>query len=125
MWEPVGLEPVSKRMCHILPNAVFQLVFERRNPPKTVLKLILDKHHYTSATRGTIPQEFPELAGFLRALRGRHSRPTAMAANTRPWLNAAGSRFIERMLTACETFRRQKRSIFTYLVEAVAAHLNT
>lgn len=36
--------------------------------------------------------------------------------------SASGSRFVERMLTACETCRLQNRSIFTYLVEAVAAH---
>lgn len=34
----------------------------------------------------------------------------------------AGSRFIERMLTACETCRLQKRSIFTFLVAAVESH---
>lgn len=34
----------------------------------------------------------------------------------------AGSRFIERMLTACETCRLQQRSIFNYLVAAVEAH---
>jgi transposase len=34
----------------------------------------------------------------------------------------AGSRFIERMLTACETCRLQERSIFNYLVAAVEAH---
>jgi transposase len=34
----------------------------------------------------------------------------------------AGSRFIERMLTACETCRLQERSIFNYLVDAVEAH---
>jgi transposase len=34
----------------------------------------------------------------------------------------AGSRFIERMLTVCETCRLQQRSIFNYLVAAVEAH---
>lgn len=36
--------------------------------------------------------------------------------------SAEGSRFIERMLTACETCRLQRRSVFTYLVDAVTAH---
>jgi transposase len=37
--------------------------------------------------------------------------------------SAAGSRFVERMLTAIETCRLQKRSIFEYLTAAVGAHL--
>ena len=37
--------------------------------------------------------------------------------------SAAGSRFVERMLTAIETCRLQKRSIFEYLTAAVEAHL--
>lgn len=36
--------------------------------------------------------------------------------------SAAGSRFIERMLTVSETCRLQGRSIFTYLTAAVEAH---
>ena len=36
--------------------------------------------------------------------------------------SAAGSRFVERMLTICETCRLQGRSIFGYLVTAVEAH---
>jgi len=35
----------------------------------------------------------------------------------------AGSRFIERMLTVCETCRLQKRPLFSYLTTAVAAHV--
>lgn len=37
--------------------------------------------------------------------------------------SAAGSRFVERMLTAIETCRLQKRNIFQYLTAAVEAHL--
>jgi transposase len=37
--------------------------------------------------------------------------------------SAAGSRFVERMLTAIETCRLQKRSTFEYLTAAVEAHL--
>jgi len=37
--------------------------------------------------------------------------------------SATGSRFVERMLTAIETCRLQKRSIFEYLTAAVGAHL--
>lgn len=37
--------------------------------------------------------------------------------------SSSGSRFVERMLTAIETCRLQKRSIFTYLTAAVEAHL--
>ena len=36
----------------------------------------------------------------------------------------SGSRFIERMLTVSETCRRQKRSVYNYLTEAVAAHFS-
>ena len=36
--------------------------------------------------------------------------------------SAAGSRFIERMLTVSETCRLQSRSIFGYLTAAVEAH---
>jgi transposase len=36
--------------------------------------------------------------------------------------SASGSRFIERMLTVSETCRLQKRSIFSYLTDAVEAH---
>ncbi len=36
----------------------------------------------------------------------------------------SGSRFIERMLTVSETCRLQKRSIYDYLVKAVAAHFS-
>ncbi len=36
----------------------------------------------------------------------------------------AGSRFIERMLTVCETCRLQKRSLFQWLTDAVEAHHN-
>ena len=37
--------------------------------------------------------------------------------------SAAGSRFVERMLTTIETCRLQKRNVFEYLTAAVAAHL--
>ena len=37
--------------------------------------------------------------------------------------SAAGSRFVERMLTVIETCRRQDRNVFAWLVEAVQAHL--
>ena len=37
--------------------------------------------------------------------------------------SARGSRFVERMLTAIETCRLQKRNIFEYLTAAVEAHL--
>lgn len=36
--------------------------------------------------------------------------------------SAAGSRFVETMLTVIETCRQQDRPVFTYLTEAVAAH---
>ncbi len=36
----------------------------------------------------------------------------------------SGSRFIERMLTVSETCRLQKRSVYNYLTEAVAAHFS-
>lgn len=36
--------------------------------------------------------------------------------------SATGSRFVERLLTVIETCRRQKRNVFTWLTEAVAAH---
>lgn len=38
--------------------------------------------------------------------------------------SAAGSRFVETMLTAIETCRQQRRSAFDYLAEAVQARLN-
>ncbi len=38
--------------------------------------------------------------------------------------SAAGSRFVERLLTVVETCRRQKRNTFTWLTEAVRAHHN-
>jgi transposase len=37
--------------------------------------------------------------------------------------SSSGSRFVERMLTAIETCRLQKRSIFQYLTAAVEAHI--
>jgi transposase len=37
--------------------------------------------------------------------------------------SAAGSRFVERMLTVIETCRRQKRNVYAWLTEAVQAHL--
>jgi transposase len=36
--------------------------------------------------------------------------------------SAAGSRFVETMLTIVETCRQQKRSVFHYLVQAIQAH---
>jgi transposase len=36
--------------------------------------------------------------------------------------SAAGCRFVERILTAVQTLRLQKRAVFTYLAEAIAAH---
>src|SRR5689334_3158591 len=35
--------------------------------------------------------------------------------------SAAGSRFVERLLTVAETCRRQQRNVFSWLVEAVEA----
>jgi hypothetical protein len=35
--------------------------------------------------------------------------------------SAAGSRFVERLLTVVETCRRQKRNVFSWLVNAVEA----
>jgi transposase len=37
--------------------------------------------------------------------------------------SAAGSRFVERMLTTIETCRLQERNVFKYLTTAVEAHL--
>ena len=37
--------------------------------------------------------------------------------------SAAGSRFVERLLTVIETCRRQDRNVFAWLVEAVQSHL--
>lgn len=37
--------------------------------------------------------------------------------------SASGSRFVERMLTTIETCRLQRRDVFKYLTEAVAAHI--
>ena len=37
--------------------------------------------------------------------------------------SSAGSRFVERMLTVVATCRRQKRNVFSWLVEAVEARL--
>jgi transposase len=38
--------------------------------------------------------------------------------------SASGSRFVERLLTVIETCRRQRRNVFTWMTEAVQAHLN-
>ena len=38
--------------------------------------------------------------------------------------SASGSRFVESMLTVLETCRRQSRNVFSWLVEAVQAHIN-
>src|SRR5262249_58554610 len=35
--------------------------------------------------------------------------------------SAAGSRFVERLLTVVETCRRQKRNVFSWMVEAMEA----
>jgi transposase len=35
--------------------------------------------------------------------------------------SSAGSRFVERLLTVMETCRRQKRNVFSWLVDAVEA----
>ena len=37
--------------------------------------------------------------------------------------SAAGSRFVERLLTVVETCRRQKRNVLSWLVDAVKARL--
>ena len=37
--------------------------------------------------------------------------------------SAAGSRFVERLLTVIETCRRQKRNVYAWLTEAVEARL--
>jgi len=37
--------------------------------------------------------------------------------------SAGGSRFVERMLTVIETCRKQKRDVFSWMVDAVQAHL--
>jgi transposase len=39
--------------------------------------------------------------------------------------SAAGSRFVERLLTVAETCRRQNRDTFAWLITAVEAHLNS
>ena len=36
--------------------------------------------------------------------------------------SAAGSRFVETMLSVIETCRQQNRDVFTYVTEAVEAH---
>jgi transposase len=36
--------------------------------------------------------------------------------------SAGGSRFVETMLTVIETCRQQRRNVFLYLTDAVAAH---
>ena len=36
----------------------------------------------------------------------------------------SGSQFVERMLTVIETCRRQRRNVYSWLVEAVQAQLN-
>jgi len=36
--------------------------------------------------------------------------------------SAAGSRFLERMLTVTETLRQQRRDVLEFLVDAVHAH---
>src|SRR5262249_4493917 len=36
----------------------------------------------------------------------------------------AGSRFVERLLTVIETCRRQKRDVYSWLIEAVHAHIH-
>lgn len=38
--------------------------------------------------------------------------------------SASGSRFVERLLTVTETCRRQSRNVFSWLIEAVQAHIN-
>ena len=38
--------------------------------------------------------------------------------------SAAGSRFVETMLSVIETCRQQNRDVFTYVTEAVQAHFN-
>jgi transposase len=38
--------------------------------------------------------------------------------------SAAGSRFVERLLTVIETCRRQDRDVFAWLIDAVQAHFN-
>ena len=38
--------------------------------------------------------------------------------------SASGSRFVERLLTVIETCRRQRRNVFSWLVDAVQANLN-
>ena len=38
--------------------------------------------------------------------------------------SASGSRFVERMLSAIETCRQQKRDVFAWMVQAVQAHLD-
>jgi transposase len=37
--------------------------------------------------------------------------------------SASGSRFVERLLTVIETGRRQGRDVFSWLTDAVRAHL--
>jgi transposase len=37
--------------------------------------------------------------------------------------SAAGSRFVETMLTTIETCRQQKRSVFEFVTQSVAAYL--
>jgi transposase len=36
----------------------------------------------------------------------------------------SGSAFVERLLTVTETCRRQSRNVFSWLVDAVQAHIN-
>ena len=38
--------------------------------------------------------------------------------------SAAGSRFVETMLSVIETCRQQNRNVFTYVTEAVQSHFN-
>ena len=37
--------------------------------------------------------------------------------------SASGSRFVERLLTVIETYRRQNRNVYAWLTDAVEAHL--
>jgi hypothetical protein len=76
----------------------------------------------TQALRPTYDELVEQLPA--QAHLGMDESPTKEGTN-KAWLwtpSAAGSRFVETLLTTIETCRQQNRSVFDFVTQAVAAH---
>ena len=142
---------VSKRLGHDLrrpTRAMFDLwqkvrdgtlghadFREKMKPIRTEIEHLILRGKFHGKTRGVCKELWKHRARLWTFVDVEGVEPTNNAAERalRPaviWRklcfgtqSASGSRFVERMLTAIETCRQQKRNSFAWITQAVEAHL--